>query len=555
MSTGAGGTNFIRAVSRDSVAYRAGGEIYCLVTGAWIDGGAATSFQRIGLYDDNDGFFIGFENTTFGVTVRKGTADTQVAQASFNVDTLTGAASSRFTRGGTPEALNTAFLNVFRIRFGWLGAAPVKFEVLSPDGEWVLFHQIRQPNLSAATHINRTDLPVTAHLGKSAGGGDLRFNSACWGAGVTYTDLNFTTSNTLTTTANSAVTWNVLGVSTLRVRVGTTTTGTIAFEATVDGANWIQHPVCVLSGAIGTGDTPISAAVTPTSGDTYRMTCIGFRAIRARVVTNLNVSPVLHGNTDENVSFVTANGMYPGTTAIALGKAEDAAHASGDVGVMSLSVRQNTAAALGGTDGDYQPLITDANGRLHVVDPSTAAALTALQIIDNPVIADDGPFTPTSTSVMMAGFQADEASTDSVDEGDGGAARMTLDRKIIVTHQPHSAGGLTTGRFLDVDQTEDEVKGSAGCVYGAWVTNTATATRWLKFYNATAANVTVGTPPPLITIGIPGNSSDDISGVFSAGGVGILFDTAITIAATTGFADNDTGAPGDNDVICNVFYR
>jgi hypothetical protein len=56
--------------------------------------------------------------------------------------------------------------------------------------------------------------------------------------------------------------------------------------------------------------------------------------------------------------------------------------------------------------------------------------------IDNPVIADDGPFTPTSTSVMMAGFQADEASTDSVDEGDGGAARMTLDRKIIVTHCP-----------------------------------------------------------------------------------------------------------------------
>ncbi|RPI85377.1 MAG: hypothetical protein EHM42_06765, partial [Planctomycetaceae bacterium] len=77
MSTGAGATNFVRAVSRDSVVYRAGGEIYCLVTGAWIDGGAATSFQRIGLYDDNNGFFVGFENTTFGATVRKAGSDTQ----------------------------------------------------------------------------------------------------------------------------------------------------------------------------------------------------------------------------------------------------------------------------------------------------------------------------------------------------------------------------------------------------------------------------------------------------------------------------------------------
>lgn len=46
--------------------------------------------------------------------------------------------------------------------------------------------------------------------------------------------------------------------------------------------------------------------------------------------------------------------------------AEDAAHSSGDKGVMALSVRQDTAAALGGTDGDYQPLVTDSSGRLHV---------------------------------------------------------------------------------------------------------------------------------------------------------------------------------------------
>jgi hypothetical protein len=41
---------------------------------------------------------------------------------------------------------------------------------------------------------------------------------------------------------------------------------------------------------------------------------------------------------------------------------------------------------------------------------------------------DDAAFTPGTTQVVMAGFEADEASTDAVDEGDAGAARMSLKR-------------------------------------------------------------------------------------------------------------------------------
>lgn len=51
---------------------------------------------------------------------------------------------------------------------------------------------------------------------------------------------------------------------------------------------------------------------------------------------------------------------------IAAQKAEDAAHASGDKGVMALVVRKDTAAALAGADGDYAPLEVDASGRLWV---------------------------------------------------------------------------------------------------------------------------------------------------------------------------------------------
>lgn len=56
------------------------------------------------------------------------------------------------------------------------------------------------------------------------------------------------------------------------------------------------------------------------------------------------------------------------------------------------------------------------------------AALTALQLIDNPVVVDDAAFTPATTSVMMAGFTFDDVSPDTVNEGDAGAARMSANR-------------------------------------------------------------------------------------------------------------------------------
>lgn len=219
--------------------------------------------------------------------------------------------------------------------------------------------------------------------------------------------------------------------------------------------------------------------------------------------------------------------------------------------VASVDTSNRLEVAVGNTVTVGSHAVTNAGTFATQVDGS---ALTALQKIDDPVLVDDAGFTPATSSVMMAGFQADESSTDSVDEGDAGAVRMTLDRKLIVTEQPHTAGGLSIFRSLDLDETEEDIKTSAGQIYGMWVTNTATSTRFVKFYNATAANTTVGSTTPVITIGIPGNTSDDVSGLFSTSN-GIAFGTAICAAATTGVADADTGAPGANEVIINVFYK
>lgn len=77
----------------------------------------------------------------------------------------------------------------------------------------------------------------------------------------------------------------------------------------------------------------------------------------------------------------------------------------------------------------------EVNNLLGTIDADTGNIVTSVQLIDDAVIADDAAFTPATTKVIMAGYFADETSTDSVNEGDGGAARMTLDRRQIMSNQ------------------------------------------------------------------------------------------------------------------------
>lgn len=74
-------------------------------------------------------------------------------------------------------------------------------------------------------------------------------------------------------------------------------------------------------------------------------------------------------------------------SAAGLGKAEDAAHVTGDTGVMALGVRRDAAAASSGATGDYEPLQTDATGRLRTVarrDPTDT-----LSFVANVALRDD----------------------------------------------------------------------------------------------------------------------------------------------------------------------
>jgi hypothetical protein len=124
--------------------------------------------------------------------------------------------------------------------------------------------------------------------------------------------------------------------------------------------------------------------------------------------------------------------------------------------------------------------------------------------------------------------------------------------KIGVGHEGEHVGFFGAAdiyRDIDIDETGIQIKGSPGLVFCITAINLVAADRFLKLYNIVAAP-TVGTTVPVITIPLPENVPITISVA-----AGIEFDTGIGIGCTTGVADADTGAPGANDVIVNVFYK
>lgn len=84
------------------------------------------------------------------------------------------------------------------------------------------------------------------------------------------------------------------------------------------------------------------------------------------------------------------------------------------------------------TDTQLRATPVPVSGTVAVTGVATEATLlqveTAVELIDDAILTDDTAFTPATTKVMMVGYQVDNTGTDSVDEGDAGAPRMSTNR-------------------------------------------------------------------------------------------------------------------------------
>ena len=116
-----------------------------------------------------------------------------------------------------------------------------------------------------------------------------------------------------------------------------------------------------------------------------------------------------------------------------------------------------------------------------------------------------------------------------------------------------TSGGTTIFRSIDLDEGALEVvKASAGQIYWMHIMNLATAVRFVKIYNATSG--TIGTGTPVLTFPIPTQGDSNGAGFTLSVPNGIAFSTGISIGASTGIADNDTGAPSANEVVVNLGF-
>lgn len=119
---------------------------------------------------------------------------------------------------------------------------------------------------------------------------------------------------------------------------------------------------------------------------------------------------------------------------------------------------------------------------------------------------------------------------------------------------PVTQGGLSAFLKIGVTTASVTIKATAGKLHDIWFTNTATSTRWLKFYNASSA--AIGTTAPLLTFGMPGTTTgaNAIAG-WIASAMGIQFSTAIFVGATASSATStDTSAPAATDIILNCGF-
>lgn len=195
----------------------------------------------------------------------------------------------------------------------------------------------------------------------------------------------------------------------------------------------------------------------------------------AALPAGTNAIGKLAANSGVDIGDVDVASVIPGTGATALGKAEDAGHSTGDVGVMALAVRaaSPTERSAGPTDGDYEPLAVNEVGAAWV--------------------------SPTPSA-------------------NGGASTM------------NATGGDGSTALTNSAQA---IKAAAGKLLGYFIYNPDTAVVFIHFYNVASGSVTVGTTNPLFTLAIPAGSAANLWM-----SEGAQFSTAISWAATSVIGTN-----------------
>lgn len=174
--TTASGDKAVRQ-SRMYIPYEPGRSTQIMLT--TILGTAVTNVRkRVGIFDDNNGFFL--EQTSSGLSLvrRSNTTgsivDTSVAQASWNIDALDGTGPSGVT-------LNVADIQLFAFDFTWLGAGEMRFGVYI-EGKFLYTHTIEVSNVLTSLSMKTPVLPIRYEIENTAASAGATMQQICCAA-------------------------------------------------------------------------------------------------------------------------------------------------------------------------------------------------------------------------------------------------------------------------------------------------------------------------------------------------------------------------------------
>jgi hypothetical protein len=165
VQSGTSSTAYAYVTSRRIIKYRAGQGVTARFTTAFT-AGAADNLQYVGCGSiasnaPNDGYFVGYRGTSFGICHYIAGTPAFTARASFNGDTIDGNGASGFNCDPTLG-------NVWMIKYPYLGYGSITFHVLNPTtGAWILAHTIRYPNTTATTQLSNPNLQFLAFTNNS----------------------------------------------------------------------------------------------------------------------------------------------------------------------------------------------------------------------------------------------------------------------------------------------------------------------------------------------------------------------------------------------------
>lgn len=183
--------------SLDVIRYAAGHDSYALFTAKFTTP-KANSYQYIGPMITSDGFFVGYNGTSFVVGRRK--SSSQTTTSTFNMDPLDGTGASQFK-------IDYTKLNIFRISWGYLGIAPIFFEVYGGyDTGWVTFHVMDLSNTSTGTHHDIPYLPIKVEVGNAGNTSDMSVSTGSWSGGIIGSSISHTADRHYAATSSKSIT-------------------------------------------------------------------------------------------------------------------------------------------------------------------------------------------------------------------------------------------------------------------------------------------------------------------------------------------------------------